>query len=97
MTEFTLTDIVGGGGGLAIKSLQRGLTSFSGTNRTRNVTVTAVVMAMSVVHHSWRTYLTSWQNASRVELTTTTNLYFGRGANVSDAISELSWELIEYE
>lgn len=97
MAEKTLSDIIGGGG-FSIKSLQRGTSNFSGTNRTRDVTISAVVMAMSIADHSWSSYKSGTNDgASQVELTTTTNLNFSRGGNATDAMSKLSWQVIEYE
>lgn len=82
---------------MQIKSLQRGTSSFSGTNRDRDVTVSAVVMAMSVVDHSWKTYLGNTNMSSIAVLETATNIRFSRGGAFSDSISGISWQLIEYE
>lgn len=95
MTAYTLSDIVGGGG-ISVKSLQRGVTDFNSTNYNRTITVSAVVMAMSLATVSFRTWGSGANQHPSVELTATTTLFFERGSNWNGT-DEMSWQLIEYE
>ena len=93
MAAINLSTIVGGS---AIKSVQRGQATWSGSTQLVNVTITAVVMAKSFVRMSFKTTSGDYSGVVTARLTTTTNLELSRGGNTSGTFT-MDWEVIEYE
>lgn len=81
----------------AIKSIQRGTTSITGTNLTGTSTITAVDTAKSELRMlGWSADSDDVRVNPYIALTNTTTITATRGGNGTGAITTVSWELTEW-